>query len=871
MKRSKKFTDDFSFTQEEESNFGSGEYHHPDALSADEILKNDKSDISSGSALDSLLKRVTNVAQNTDDSQSIKAQQETIELKSDNPEILNEDKTITESISEKNESSFEGEQQKPQKSLFDKCMPYILDDNGNDSYELQQPLYKLETVAEILKSESERTLEKLSKEYGISFEGATVIDESNLVKEDEQPSTIEEPPLQESVSVEKSNEEAEDESQPINEEKTEEPYRLISDIDIPDSPFYELDTSESATQETVTFTPVANHTSDGPSVIVNTNTRQLGFTGELLKLNETAPAEKEEVQLEKSEIEEYQPDCEYTDVQSGRALLKKLARVKKNSILIMWGTIFLTLLIGFFELPFISNLILSQTKLCMGITLGFMLMAVGLNVRMFKGIVKMFSRTANADVSCSLAVIAVVLYSVFGFIQGQIILNMQLLLMLILSFYSIGRFMKDSAMLTSFKQILNNSPKHAVELINDPTITFAMTRGSIDGEVMISAPHPTEQVSDFMKYATFGVFLDGKVRIIAAVSLLLSVLTGFLSAAYFDSVVSAFYAASAILCMAAMPCLMLIDALPFYNSAKKLSRFGAMIAGKTGAAFVEESNAVVVNACDIFPSSTVTLHRMQILNENNLEDTIIRAASLTEALQSPLAPIFKRIAGTSNITTFPDSDTVKYEEAMGISGWVDNRLLFIGNRTLMEAHGITVPDVELDRKILRQGYFPVYVASQNKACALLVVNYDVDEYVAKEIRRLTGDGVTLLVKTSDPNLTQEMICDYFGLYDDTVKVMTAAGCHIYVNSVTPVKSVSAPAAYKSNPLGLPAILNCASRMRSSNIILTVAYIIIAVFGVLLFTYSSFGGSGSLLSDTALLLYTISSTIVSYLIYLIRKP
>lgn len=195
-----------------------------------------------------------------------------------------------------------------------------------------------------------------------------------------------------------------------------------------------------------------------------------------------------------------------------------------------------------------------------------------------------------------------------------------------------------------------------------------------------------------------------------------------------------------------------------------------MIAGKAGAEQVEEANAVVINSKDIFPSGSITLHRMQVLSENNLEDTILRAASLTEAMQSPLAPIFKKIAGNSNITSFPDSDTIKYEEALGISGWVDNRLMFIGNRTLLEAHGISVPDVELDRKILMQGYFPVYVASGNKAYALLIVKYEADYAVAKELRTLTNSGVTLLVKTSDPNLTEEMICDYFGLYEDTVKV-----------------------------------------------------------------------------------------------------
>ena len=100
---------------------------------------------------------------------------------------------------------------------------------------------------------------------------------------------------------------------------------------------------------------------------------------------------------------------------------------------------------------------------------------------------------------------------------------------------------------------------------------------------------------------------------------------------------------------------------------------------------------------------------------------------------------------------------------MGISGWVDNKFLFVGNRTLLEAHGIDVPSVETDKKILRQGYFPIYVATDNKACALLAVQYNVKPEIARELRKTSALGITMLINSSDPNLTEEMICAYFGL------------------------------------------------------------------------------------------------------------
>lgn len=844
MKSSKKNTDDFfsfELVENNETDFGKGGFTHPDVLTADEILKSENKNHTANDALDSLLKRMTGMTE-TDNTET-------------EPEVAPEAVTPEEPTS-KEDVPVAKPENKP--SLLDKCMPYIIDENGNDTSVNKEPLYKLESVAEILKADSEKTLEKLSKEYGISFD--------NIMPTPAEP---------EIISQEKPEETFIEEETVVSAEETTTDdittTHQISDIDIPDSPFYKIESDTAVEGGTVTFTPLTDISSDSKKIVVSTHTKPIEFTGELLKVNEPVIPEAEVVKLEKSDFEEYIPSEEYTNKEDGKAILKKLAKEKKNSFLGMWGSILLTLLLAFFELPFMSDVILTHTKVCMIIASAFTLGTIWLNFNIFTSISKIFSKKADSSSTLILAIISVSLYAIFGIIAGEIILNILLLLSIILCFHAIGRFFKASGMLRSFKQIYNTSRKNGVKLIDDPAITLAMTKGVVEGDTLIASSQDTEQVNDFIKYSTFGEFLDGRLQIITIVSLVLSVLTGVLAATYFDGLVYGFYSAAAIQCMATLPCLFLIDALPLYTSSKKLAAVGAMIAGKKGAEEIEQANAIVLNSKDIFPAGTVTLHQMKVLAENNLEDTLLRAASLTEALQSPLAPIFKKIAGTSNITVLPDSDTVKYEEALGISGWVDNRLLFIGNRTLMESHGISVPSVDVDRKILRQGYFPVYVASQNKACALLIVQYSVNHDVAKELRRLTGSGVTVLVKTSDPNLTEEMICDYLGLYDDSVKVMSAAGCHIYVNTVAPVKTCSAPGSFKSNPLGLPTIINCAERIKRSNIILTAAYFITAVFGILLFAYTSFSGSGSLLSDTALLLYGIISTAVSYLLYLTQRP
>lgn len=833
----------------ESKEFGQGDFRHPDALTADEILKTNSETSSPRSALDSLLKKVTSVTlEETVATESTDPEpQETPELQ----ETLEPQETPEQKISEPPKPK------KTTKSLLDKCLPYILDENGNDASQDAKPLYELASVAEILREDSNRTLEKLSKEYGISFDEVPKTTTETVVIPKTAPAT---PKTETKVAPPQTITEPQEPKIPV-----------ISDIDINNSPLYNIESDTKTGNQTITFTPIADIEKNASKIVISSHTRPLDFTGELLKVSDVAPTETEEVQLEKSEFEEFVPKQEYVDYESGRALLKSMAREKKTAFFTMWGSILLNLLTCFFALPFMSNVILTHTKAIMIVTSVLTLTAMVLNFKSFAELGKIFTSSSNSGVNTSLACLSVALYSVFGIMKGEIVLYMQILLLFILSFNAIKRFLNVSAKLRSFKQIFNSQPKNAVTLINDPAITMAMTKGAVEGEALIAATQKTELAEDFVKHYSFGTFLNGKANIITVLSLLLAVLTGVVASIFYRGAVYGFYSASAVLCLSALPSIFLIDVLPLYHSTKKLAKKGAMISGKTAAEFIEEANAVVINSKDIFPAGTVTLHQMQVLSDNNLEDIILRAASLTEAMQSPLAPIFKKIAGNSNIDVFPDSDTVKYEESLGISGWVDNRLLFIGNRTLMEAHSISVPDVELDRKILRQGFFPVYVASGNKACALLIIRYNVSTEVSKELRKLTNSGVTVLVKTSDPNITEEMVCDYLGLYEDTVKVMSSAGCHIYVNTTAPAKSVSTAAAFKNNPTALPAILNCASRIKRSNVILTVAYIIFAVLGIILFTYSSFGGSGTLLADTTVLIYSIVSTVITYLLYITQKP
>ncbi len=731
-------------------------------------------------------------------------------------------------------------------TLLKRCKPFVMDDNGNDVSKNEKPLYELESVADILRNESERTLEKLSKKYDFTTEIQLFHDEP----EKPEPNA---------------------EMEMFDEDPAESERPVLSDLDavvLPDT-----DTAD-APQDTATirFTPVIKADGNTDHIRVSTMTRAVDLTGEIGEM--AMPQEKagEPARLQQTEFEEFSPSLDDSRPEDAKKLMRRLALQKRNAFLRLAGSIVLALLSLLFLLPF--DTLITNPKAALIFATAVLGLQTVLNADMFKALKKAFNRRASTDCMTAALSASGLLLGVFAILKNTntayhcyaLMATVSVLLFL----RALGTFLSASAKAGNFRVIASTTQKNAVMLLEDPATTFAMANNAVEGQALVAAPRPAKMLENYMKYFEFSTVLDGRLVWVFGAALALATIVGVAVWAKLQGAVYGFYAATGVLCIAAAPPLFLMDVLPVYHAAARLNKKGAMIAGREAAERLDNVNAIVLSSRELFPDGTVTLHDMRVLEDNNIDEILVRASVLTEAVKSPLSAIFKQITTGGSNYKLPDSDSVKYEERLGLSGWVDDELLFVGNRTLMEAHGVAMPEIEVDRKILREGYFPVYIACGGKACALLTVQYRADERVASEIRSLTDLGVVLLVDSCDPNMTADMICDYLGLYEDSIRVMSSSGTHAYKNTVTPVNRQSAPAAFRKDPLLLASIINCAAKIRRSNLILTILYTLVACIGSVLFIYLTFTGSG-LPNGKTLLLCAAVSWIVSYIAYLFKKP
>ncbi len=788
--------------------------------------------------------------------------------------------------SSENETKQKAFTDKPNKTLVEKIKRYTIDEHGHDVSENKEPLYQLESVAEILKTDSEDTLKELSKKYGIDFDGLeksksqkstlNVSEKEKINKNISAGNGAPKAPASPTPAFEKMvSDAAERESKELldslfpSEEKPETLDISVPDISDIDTHEVGISTESPSNTATIRFTPITDRKGNTDHISISNVTKHID-------LDDNIPDDitsHSATQLEQSDFDDFVPSAEYTDNVSGKKLLVKFARAKRNYFLSAFISALMLICLSVYLVPSVYDHILNTktTDTAMFVCTSFLSVSIIANANMFLNFKNILVKNCSFDIMAAFCSVAVWVLGVTAALTKSNAYYIILLCAITLFIRAVCKFKYASAQYISLKQIKNEKTKNAVTLISDPATTFAMAKNSIDGDILAIGHKKSNFIEDFMKHFEFYKTMFGKVGLTFFITLFVSSIAGIMAYFYYKNTFDAVYASSCVICFAAMPCAFLIDTVPFSSAAKLLGKKGGMIAGIYGAQKIENANAAVVKTTDIFPEGTVVMHNMKVLSNNNIDETLLRAASLTAAVGSPLESIFKKIAGTNDAYSIPDADTIKYEKNLGISGWVDNEPLFIGNRSLMRAHGIEIPSLEVDKKILRKGFFPVYVATSNTACALIVIQYNVDSEVAKEIHKITDLGVLLLLENCDPNVTEEMVCDYFGLYEGSVKVMSNAGVHMYKNAVPDTENCSAAATYRGSGLNLVKIINRASGIKSANKLLTVMYVLFSVLGILYFIYGAFAGLMAMPGPTTVLGYSLITLALSIIGFLIRKP
>ncbi len=744
-------------------------------------------------------------------------------------ESITDKKYITESIPKAESAELDADINQSQ-SLMEKCMPFITE---NGSMPEEKPAYTLDSVDSIINANGARAAELLNRLN--SYENITITAD-DLSAHQLQPEKESEP----------EEEPAKENTESFDGGKTT-VIGTISDIDF------------SETQHTIQIDAIKKA---AENIDISSGTRVLDLSSELFEDSAEEAEVSQSADFENPE--EYIVEDDYQTPEDTQRIGVKLLKNRRSALLRVFSTLILTAALGICSL----NGVLAESVAGIVQLLIFAVILIA-NIDMFSALggflTKRYLPECGTAVAGSVTLIYAAVCLAGNTMPGRLLLMASTLVL----FKTFAVFMRTNYLVGNFKIIAGKSEKLAIKLIDNRPSTFTMAKNAIEGDALIGTTVNVTNCRDYIKYSTgdsamlnkFGVFSISAL----VVSLLLGLAEGFLSKNFGNGATAA--CTAMVLCFA--PTSLFTDILPLWRAAKKLNRKSAMITSTFAAQKIEEANAICLKSEDLFPDGTVTLYNMKELDKNPIDITITKAAAVGIKIGSPLKSILCDIA-KNNLAEIPEADSVKYEDRMGISGWVKDSHILIGNRTLLEAHGIKVPSLEVDKKILSHGYFPVYIAADGKPCALLVVKYCVKAKIARQLQKITGTGVTLLVNNCDPNIVSAMVEDYFGLFEGTAFVMDGAGNKIHNDISAFQESASALAAMRKNSTAFIDIFITAAKIKHCVSTLSVMHILSAAILVGIYAYLTLLGGVSVFGTMALPVYLLISIIVSYIASLFNR-
>lgn len=549
---------------------------------------------------------------------------------------------------------------------------------------------------------------------------------------------------------------------------------------------------------------------------------------------------EEEVIEEEDEAEAAEPEMEdFTQYEDSKAIAAELNERCRNSLLtlIFTGLLELALLVltvltfltGEPPLGGVTGYLVAHLFI-LGLMMALNYSALG---RGFSGV---FVFRANSDTAPAIASLMALLNVVIHFTNTEIAPPYWAPLAgLLLTLCAAGHYIRAVGVRRNFAFVSYPGEKYAATLIEeDNALQEIGRRAAGNGEASVGYFHRTDFLSDYLTNAYEEHQGDDWSRWLTPAAFGLSVILSLVSLTGegvpdFWSWLSVFVG---MVCIS-MQATQLAVQLPLNHCSRVMLSRGGFLVGWKAVRQFGDLDALVVDIADLYPDESMLLHGIKMFSGAHIDEAILTAASLAVRSGGPLAKIFLRIIENKE-ELLSEVDSLVYEQGMGLSGWVDGRRVFVGNRRLLQNHSVDVPSLDYEARYAKDGRRLVYLSMGGQLSAMFVVSYLPDPEIQEALQDLCRSHVTLLVRSCDPNMTTQDLCENFDLDEYYVDVMPASAGRAYMQLAERTNE-SMPAVMASNGhiLGTAWALSVCRSLQTKAFMALLVQTAASIFGVFL--------------------------------------
>ncbi len=468
------------------------------------------------------------------------------------------------------------------------------------------------------------------------------------------------------------------------------------------------------------------------------------------------------------------------------------------------------------------------------------------------------SKGINYSFPISVASILVLVHTILLAADSNLYISDGIALPLVMAFAflmtNFGKYLLTLRIIDNFEYLINQDEKYTVETIVNTVDATIISRGLLSGEPNLKTSIKTDFSTNFLDISCSDEPADKIAKTAGMVMLVLSIILF----AVFSIINGDWHIGLNIgicaLCIS-LPTISIFNT----NSAllgisKILKSSGAMINGFEGAVMVNDANAIVIEAQDLFGKNSCEIHGIKTFNGAKADDVILKTAAVIMKTKSPLSYVFDDVI-IGKQTILPDVDGVVYEDKLGTSAWIYRKKILVGTRDLLIHHGVHVPKEEFEEKYTRKGRKILYLAVTGQIMAMFVVSYSADPKLKKTLRRLEKSGITVLVKSADPFINDESIAELFSLPDGFIRVMNSSNARVFEKySDMCVEKSPAYVVHNGSALGFVSAMAAAENLEETRKLLSVLITFGSAMGIGLVTMLAILGGISQITPVNIVIF-----------------
>ena len=416
----------------------------------------------------------------------------------------------------------------------------------------------------------------------------------------------------------------------------------------------------------------------------------------------------------------------------------------------------------------------------------------------------------------------------------------------------------------NFKYISGGYSKYAAMHIDNEDVAAKFTKGALTDFPSLATARKTEFVRDFINNSYSPDLTDSFSKFYVPIAAVASILVGVLAVfVHPENVVDfeqrAFYAlscAAGTMCAMSAMGMMLVTNIPLAKASKKYLQASAVMLGYSAVDKFADTNSLLVGAIDLFPDGMVEIVNLKPAKKASLEEGILYAASLCCQTESILRPAFYKMIKGKTEMLFPVESYI-YEDGLGLSGWIENKRVLFGNRTLMESHsveGLPTPEKE---KEYSKGDSLTYLSIGGNIAMIFVVKLKASVAVSRALADLEKQNITVILRSVDSLLSITRLSEMFEVSPNTFKLLPFRYHADYDSQTSYVAEMSSPMIYSGRFASLAMLLIGAKRLQRSATVGIVIQVLSALIGLIAcIVFAAIGSFGSLFTGTVMLAYNL---------------